>query len=190
MLNTIFAKKVEMVQRYTPDGERIGVTVLSVPVMNVTGIKLKDKNGYSAAIIEIKNRKAKGKNIIREVRTEEMPEVGTEVKLEEMIKTGDVVRVTGVSRGHGFAGVVKRHGFAGGPRTHGQSDRERAPGSSGQTTTPGRVLKGKRMAGRMGNQRVTVKNLKVVEVDLEKKLISVKGSVPGSEFGLLEVRKI
>ena len=97
--------------------------------------------------------------------------------------------VTGISKGKGFAGVVKRWGFAGGPRTHGQSDRERAPGSIGQGTTPGRVHKGKKMPGRMGGERVTIKGLKIIEVDKEKDLLVVKGLVPGAKKGLLIIKK-
>ncbi len=92
--------------------------------------------------------------------------------------------------GKGFAGVVRRHGFAGGPRTHGQSDRERAPGSIGSTTTPGRVLKGKKMAGHMGHQRKTIKNLEVFEVDAKNNLLLVKGLVPGPKNGLLIIKKV
>lgn len=115
--------------------------------------------------------------------------VGREDKLGEVFKEGDRVSVTGVSKGKGFAGVVKRHGFSGGPRTHGQSDRERAPGSIGSTTTPGRVLKGKRMAGRLGGCRATVKNLRIAEIDAEKNILYVTGCVPGVKKGLLEVKK-
>ena len=97
--------------------------------------------------------------------------------------------MTGVSKGKGFAGVVKRHGFAGGPRTHGQSDRERAPGSIGQTTTPGRVYRGKRMAGHMGTETVTVQGLTVVAIDPEKNMLTVSGLVPGGKSGLLVVTK-
>jgi large subunit ribosomal protein L3 len=102
---------------------------------------------------------------------------------------GDHVDVVGTSKGRGFAGVVKRHGFRGGPKTHGQSDRWRAPGSVGAGTTPGRVLKGTRMAGRMGNDRVTVKNLEVLAVDPERNLMAVKGAVPGPSGGLIMVKK-
>jgi len=112
--------------------------------------------------------------------------VGEEVFADLFFKVGDKVDVSGTSKGKGFQGVVKRHHFAGGPRTHGQSDRERAPGSIGQTTTPGRVYKGKRMAGRMGGERVTVKNLEVIEV--KKDGIVVKGLVPGAKGGWLEIK--
>jgi len=111
---------------------------------------------------------------------------GDEIKPDSFFKKGEKVAVSGVSKGKGFQGVVKRHGFAGGPRTHGQSDRERAPGSIGQGTTPGRVYKGKRMAGRMGGDRVTVKGLEIVEVRDDGLLI--KGLVPGAKGGLIEVR--
>lgn len=102
---------------------------------------------------------------------------------------GDRVDVTGLSKGRGTAGVVKRHGFRGGPKTHGQSDRQRAPGSVGATTTPGHVFKGTRMAGRMGNERVTVQNLEVVAVDPERHLLAVRGSVPGARNGLVIIRE-
>jgi len=112
--------------------------------------------------------------------------IGDEIKPATLFKKGDKVNISGISKGKGFQGVVKRHHFKGGPRTHGQSDRERGPGSIGQTTTPGRVYKGKRMAGRMGGDRVTVKNLKVVEVREDGLL--VKGLVPGAKGALLEIR--
>jgi len=114
--------------------------------------------------------------------------VGDEVKSSLFFKKGDIIDVSGTSKGKGFQGVVKRHHFKGGPKTHGQSDRERAPGSIGMTTTPGRVFKGKRMAGRMGGDRVTVRNLKVVEVK-EDGLV-IKGLIPGAKGSLIEVKKI
>jgi len=106
-----------------------------------------------------------------------------------LFNVGEMVDIIATSKGKGFQGVVKRHGFAGGPKTHGQSDRLRAPGSIGSGTTPGRVLKGTRMAGRMGNERVTVKNLQVIQADAERNLLMVKGSVPGANGGLLLIRK-
>ena len=112
--------------------------------------------------------------------------IGEQLKPTILFKKDDQVTVSGTSKGKGFQGVVKRHHFRGGPRTHGQSDRERAPGSIGQTTTPGRVLKGKKMAGRMGGDRVTIKNLLVVEVNDDSLL--VKGLVPGAKGGLVEIK--
>jgi len=115
--------------------------------------------------------------------------VGQTDSLGEIFKEGERIIVRGISKGKGFAGVVKRYHFKGGPRTHGQSDRERAPGSIGSTTTPGRVLKGKRMAGRLGRERVTVKNLKILKIDSEKNWLYLQGAVPGVRKGIVELNK-
>ena len=112
--------------------------------------------------------------------------IGDVVSPALMFKVGDLVDVSGTSKGKGFQGVVKRHGFAGGPKTHGQSDRERSPGSMGQTTTPGRVYRGKRMAGRMGGERVTIQQLEVVGIKDDG--ITLKGLIPGSRNGLVEIK--
>ncbi len=116
--------------------------------------------------------------------------IDSQEKLEEVLQVGDKLKVTGLSKGKGFAGVVKRWRFAGGPRTHGQSDRERAPGSIGQTTTPGRVYKGKRMAGRMGGDRITIRGLKVVAIDNEQKILTIKGLIPGNKKGKVTIIKL
>jgi len=115
----------------------------------------------------------------------------TKIKVEDLagFKTGDLLKVTGISKGKGFAGVVKRWGFKGGPKTHGQSDRQRAPGSIGQTTTPGRVFKGKKMAGRLGGQKVTVSGLTLMEIEQKEKILLVKGLVPGAKNGELVIQK-
>ena len=105
------------------------------------------------------------------------------------LKPGDLVNVTGVSKGTGFTGVMKRWGFKGGPRTHGQSDRQRAPGSIGQGTSPGRVWKGKKMAGRAGGKTVTIRNLKIVDVDKKNKVLTVNGPVPGPRKGMVRIKK-
>lgn len=120
---------------------------------------------------------------------EESEKAGTQIAVDSVFQAGDTIRVTGISKGKGFAGVVKRHNFRGGPRTHGQSDRERAPGSIGQTTTPGRVYKGKKMAGRMGSDTVTIRNLKVIAVDPTTHHLTIKGLVPGAINGLLIISK-
>lgn len=112
-----------------------------------------------------------------------------EVKIADVLAEGDKVSVSGVSKGKGFAGVVKRWHFKGGPRTHGQSDRERAPGSIGSTTTPGRVYKGKKMAGKMGGKKVTVKNLRVLKIEAEKNSLLLSGAVPGAPGKLLIIKK-
>ncbi len=175
MLNTIFAKKKEMGMRYTPDGRQFGVTVLSILPAVEAGSRTKEKHGYEAKIFKIQRSRFKVQE--KEVRN---------LKEADFL-VGDVVQIKGVSKGKGWAGVVKRHGFAGGPRTHGQSDRERAPGSSGQTTTPGRVLRGKGMAGRMGGETVTVKGLKIL--DINEKEIAVIGAVPGHRGSFVMVSK-
>ncbi|KKU28967.1 MAG: 50S ribosomal protein L3 [Candidatus Amesbacteria bacterium GW2011_GWA2_47_11b] len=162
--------------KYTPEGKQVGVTVLSILPTSESGSRTKEKHGYEAR--QVKIQMSKFKSILKEVRNAQ----------EADFLVGDVVRVTGVSKGKGFAGVVKRHGFAGGPRTHGQSDRERAPGSIGQTTTPGRVYRGKRMAGRMGGEKVTTRGLKILEIN--EKEMAIIGAAPGHRGSLVTVTKV
>lgn len=126
---------------------------------------------------------------LKNLQTESQAKTGDKVSVS-IFALGDAVKVTGSTKGKGFTGVVKRWGFAGGPKTHGQSDRHRAPGSIGQGTTPGRVYKGKKMAGHLGNTTETVRGLEVVEVDEAKNILVVKGPVPGAKNGLLIVEKI
>jgi large subunit ribosomal protein L3 len=131
--------------------------------------------------------------VLREVALQEGTatenlELGSKIDASLFV-AGESVDIVGTSKGKGFQGGVKRHGFRGGPKTHGQSDRTRAPGSIGSGTTPGRVLKGTRMAGRMGNERVTAKKLEVIQADPERNLLVVKGSVPGANGGLLMIKK-
>lgn len=183
-----------MTQAFSEKGKRLGVTILSVPAMKVATLRTLEKNGYNAVQFDIDTKYSKHGPTKQEVRIQEADlssfTPGEEVKWDEVIKAGDVVNVIGTSKGHGFTGVVKKYHFKGGPRTHGQSNRERHRGSSGSTTTPGRVYKGKRMAGRMGNQQVTVEKLDVVSVDAEKKILVLNGSVPGKKTGLLRIVKI
>lgn len=171
---------------YDQSGKRLGATILSVPVMTVTSTRTPEKNGYSAALVKFDSK-------TREIRTtpEELASIEPNQTLAwaEMFKAGDKVKVTGTSKGHGFTGVVRRYHFKGGPRTHGQSNRERSRGSSGPTTTPGRVLPGKRMSGRMGNITVSIKNMLVVEVNPEKNLLILSGSVPGPKTGWVRITK-
>ncbi len=208
MINAIIGKKIDQSQKFLSDGTRIPVTEIEVPDAPVVFVKNKNKDGYWAIQLGIgtekKPSKAKSGHIrgaklestprfLREIRLEDivedsLPKIGEKVKLEDVFKPGDMVDIIGVSKGKGYAGVVKRHHFKGGPRTHGQSDRERAPGSIGQTTTPGRVYKGKRMSGRMGQEKVTIKNLLVVEVTPQKVLI--KGVVPGVRKSIVLITKI
>lgn len=192
-------------------GIRIPVTKVVAGPCVVTQVKNQDKDGYWSVQLGFSERKIKnlskplqghlkgaiGKTkwapkFLREVRFEKESDfkVGDRVKASDIFKVGDVVSVTGTSKGKGFAGVVKRWHFAGGPKTHGQSDRQRAPGAIGQGTTPGRVLKGKKMAGRMGPERVTIKNIHVITVDSEKNEVSLSGPVPGKIGSFLLLRKI
>lgn len=192
------------------EGTRVPVTLVKTGPCIVTHVKSKNKDGYWAVQLgfgekRIKNvskplqghlkgaiKDKKAPRFLREVKFDKEPDLkaGDEVKLTDVFRKGDVVNVIGVSKGKGFAGVVKRWRFAGGPKTHGQSDRHRALGSIGQGTTPGRVFKGKKMAGRMGNDQVTVKNLIVVTVDPEKEEIALSGPVPGVPGSLLILKKV
>ncbi len=202
MAEGLLGKKVGMAQVFSEKGEVVPVTVLEVGPCFVTQVKTADKDGYTAIQIGFAEGKhlskpARGhlKNLpalkhLREVRTSNIDNFKVGQKLTVGIfAAGDLVDVTGTSIGKGHAGVVKRHHFRGGPVTHGQSDRLRRPGASGATTTPGRVLRGMRMAGQMGNVQRTVLNLEVVQVDAERNALVVKGAVPGPDHGLVFVRR-
>jgi large subunit ribosomal protein L3 len=202
MAEGLLGKKIGMTQIFNDKGEIIPVTVLEVGPCFVTQIKSPDKEGYGAVQMGFGetrrlNKPARGHlkqspslKYLREVRTSNIAafEVGQKLNVG-LFNVGDLVDVSGVSKGKGHAGVVKRHHFRGGPVTHGQSDRLRRGGASGATTTPGRVLKGLRMAGQLGNKNATVLNIEVVQVDRERNLLAVKGTVPGTTGGLLFVRK-
>lgn len=190
MLNIIFAKKIGMGLKYAPDGRRLGVTSLRVPKIEVSGMRTAEKNGYKAVALKLQN--SSHKFSLKEVRVKSDfsdLETGTIFEWDKVFVAGDKVKVTGTTKGRGFSGVVKKYHFKGGPRTHGQSDRERSRGSSGPTTTPGRVLPGKKMAGRMGNQTQTIKGLRVIEVDGAKGVISLSGPVPGSGADWVRIEK-
>jgi large subunit ribosomal protein L3 len=209
MLNTILGSKTKMGQTFV-GSTRVPVTWITAGPCRVTQIKKADKDGYWAVQLgfgekKIKNvsktlqghlkgaiQDKKAPHFLREVAFDQEPDlkVGDTVDVASLFKKGDVVSVIGTSKGKGFAGGVKRWHFAGGPRTHGQSDRERAPGSIGAGTTPGRVLKGKHMAGRMGSDRITVKNLIIVDIQADKNLLAVSGPVPGIPGNLLIIKKI
>jgi large subunit ribosomal protein L3 len=206
MFPGIIGRKLGMTQLFQENGETVAVTAIQAGPSVITQIKSKDKDGYNAIQMGFVDNKVKQsqlnspekghlrdlKNIryLREFRTDDIGSVKYGDKVDvSFLKHGDLVNVTGFSKGRGFAGVVKRHHFAGGPKTHGQTDRHRAPGSIGSTTFPGRVLKGKRMAGHMGNRRVTVRNLEVIEADPERNLLLVKGAVPGANGALLIIEK-
>ena len=201
MIQGLIGKKIGMTQRFQ-DGGEVVVTAIEVGPCFVTQVKTEAKDGYNAVQLgfgESKrlNSAEKGhlKNVgqlghLREVAVDDVATVQVGQKFDvDIFKAGDIIDVIGTSKGKGFAGGVKRYHFAGGPKTHGQSDRHRAPGSVGSTTTPGRVWKGQRMAGHMGHDRVTTRNLKVVEVDLPRHVLWVRGAVPGHRKGMLIIRK-
>src|SRR3989338_2699663 len=211
MITGLLGTKSKMSQTFTRSGQRVSVSVVKVEPNMVTFIKTQDRDGYRAVQLgivskKIKNTKKpvlghlkkaakdikKASKYLREIKikdTDTEMKIGELIKASDVVRPGDLVKVTGVSKGKGFAGGVKRWGFAGGPKTHGQSDRLRAPGSIGQTTTPGRVFKGKKMAGHMGVGKLTVTGLEVVNIDPAKNLLEVKGSVPGSRNGFLIIEK-
>ncbi len=202
MTQALLGRKLGMTQVFTREGEARGVTVVEAGPCVVVQIKTQEKDGYTAIQVGFGNRKRindplKGhmKRLgqfrwLREFRVDDPNEYEIGQKLgAELFEEGDLIDVIGQSKGRGFAGGVKRHHFAGGPKTHGQSDRHRAPGSIGSGTTPGRVRKGLRMAGHMGDERVTVKNLRVFESDPARGVVLLEGSVPGSVNGLVQITK-
>ena len=202
MIQGMLGKKIGMTQIFEQDGMVVPVTVVQAGPCTVTQIRTAEKDGYEAVQLGYSQVKRLNKPLrghlgrtglyrhLRELPTDGLEglQVGQQVNVE-LFQAGEKVDVIGTSKGRGFQGAMKRHGFHGGPRTHGQSDRARAPGSIGAGTDPARVLKGKKMAGHMGNVRVTVKNLEVVEVDPERNLLLLKGGVPGAPNGLLLIRK-
>ncbi len=206
-MSGILGKKIGMTSIFDDNGQMIPCTIIEAGPCYVTQVKTKDRDGYDAVQLgfdEIKerlvNKPMKGHfkksgvkplRLISEFRTFNGSkfELGQEVRVDAF-QQGDVVDVTGRSKGRGFQGVVKRHHFGGvGMMTHGQSDRVRAPGSIGASSYPSRVMKGKRMAGRMGGDRVTVKNLRILKVIAESNILIVKGSVPGAINCYLEIVK-
>jgi len=202
----ILGKKIGMTTVFESDGNSVPCTVIEAGPCYITQIKSKDKDGYDA--IQIGFEEMKEKNSIKpltgkfkkaktpvlrhlkEIRDYPVLELKEGDKINvDVFKEGDTVKVRGVSKGKGFQGVVKRHGFGGGVRTHGQSDRLRAPGSIGGSSYPSRVFKGQRMAGRTGGDNVTVRNLKVVKIFSDSNLILIKGAVPGTKTGIVEIYK-
>ena len=202
MTQGIIGKKLGMSRVFMDNGEMTAITAIEAGPCTVTQVKTEAKDGYEAiqlAFGVVKKSKstprgqAKGKEKFkyhREFKAGENQEIKSGQKIDvSLFNAGDIIDITGVSKGKGFAGVVKRYHFAGGPKTHGQSDRHRAPGSIGAGTSPGRVYKGLRMAGHMGNKQVTVRNLEVFEADPARNLLLVKGAVPGGKNGLLLIKK-
>jgi large subunit ribosomal protein L3 len=203
MVHGLIGRKLGMTQIFDERGLARPVTVIEAGPCVVTQMRSSDKDGYEAVqlgfgIAKKLNKpqqghvRASGHQVrtLREFKADDYSgiEVGQIFKADTFAE-GDVIDVTGTSKGRGFQGGMKRHGFAGGPKTHGQSDRARAPGSIGSSATPGRVFKGLKMAGHMGNERVTVQNLKVLRIDVERNLLLVEGSVPGPNQGTLLIKR-
>jgi large subunit ribosomal protein L3 len=198
----LIGRKVGMTQVFQPDGTMVAVSVLAVAPNTVTRLRTPDRDGYTAVQLGTDEKKKLTKpeagqlgdlpslGTIREFRMDDISgyEVGQTLAVGDVFAEGDLVDITGVSKGKGFAGHIKRHHFHRGPTTHG-SDHHREPGSIGPGTTPGRVYKGVRMAGHMGDDRVTTKKVQVFKADGEKNLLLVKGSLPGGRGSLILVKK-
>ena len=198
----LIGRKLGMTQVFQPDGTMVAVSVLEIQPNTVTRLRTTDRDGYTAVQLGAGEARRQTKPLagqlrdlprvadIREFRLDSADgySVGQTLALADVFAPGDLVDVTGVSKGRGFAGTVKRHNFKRGPKTHG-SDNYRKPGSIGPGTTPGRVYKGLRMGGHMGADRTTLKKLRVVRVDTDRNLLLVKGSVPGAPGALTLVRK-
>ena len=201
----IIGKKIGMTRIFSEDGDSVPVTVLHVDGNRVTQIKDVEQDGYSAVQVAYGSRKpsklskslvghyekagvqaGEGLYEFRLEGSDEELQPGSEIKVDRF-EEGQQVQVSGISKGKGFAGTIKRHNFRGQDNTHGNSISHRVPGSTGQCQTPGRVFKGKKMSGHMGNERVSTKNLTVVKVDAERDLIMIKGAVPGSKGGRVVV---
>lgn len=191
-----------MTQVFGENGGVVPVTLIEAGPCVVTQVKTKETDGYAAVQLgfgEVKRtnkpmqghfRGSKASRYLREVKADDPSEFSVGQTLAvDIFSEGEKVDIIGRSKGRGFAGTMKRHGFGGGPRTHGQSDRARAPGSIGGGTTPGKVFKGLKMAGHMGNRRVTVKGLEIVGVDTDRNILIVKGGVPGAPNSLVQIRR-
>ena len=206
-MSGILGKKIGMTSIFDEKGESIPCTVIEAGPCFVTQIKTKDKDGYEAIQLGFQEKKASlinkpltghfkranisPKRLLTEFRSFDITkyQLGSEVKVDALFSKGDTVSVCGTSKGRGFQGVVKRHHFGGGLRTHGQSDRVRAPGSIGSSSYPSRVFKGMKMAGRMGGENVTVRNLRIIQIVPESNLVLIKGSVPGFNNSYVEIHK-
>ena len=201
----LIAKKIGMTSIFDESGNNIACTIIEAGPCIVTQLKTFEKDGYKAVQLgfgqkktkninkaklgHLKKSKTKNLNKLVEFNFDNEPELGSELKVD-LFNVGDYVTVTGNSKGKGFQGVVKRHGFAGvGDATHGQHNRMRAPGSIGAASYPAKVFKGMRMAGQMGNQKVKVENLEVLNIDIEKNIIVVKGAVPGFNNSFILIEK-
>jgi large subunit ribosomal protein L3 len=201
VIEALLGRKLGMIQVFDKKGHLRGGTVIEAGPCLITQLRTEIKDGYTAVQLGFGTKKRLNKparghvkrlgdfRYLREVGVDDVShhKLGDRYGAD-LFQEGDLVDVTGVSKGRGFAGVVKRHGFAGGPKTHGQSDRHRAPGAIGAGNTPGRTFKGMRMAGHMGAEQVTTRNLEVLETNIARGLIIVGGAVPGARNGLIKIR--
>ncbi len=202
-MKVILAKKLNMTQKFAEDGRVTPVTAVLAGPCLVTQVKDKEKEGYQAIQIGFNNKKKINKPLsghlkdlenfayLKEFRVKRDDQLG-EAKRGDKISVadfnkGEIVQVTGVSKGKGFQGVVRRHGFHGSPASHGHKDQLRMPGSIG-ATGPAKVFKGQKMPGQMGSEQTTVKNLEIIDIDKEKNLLFIKGAVPGARNGLLLIK--
>lgn len=202
----ILGKKIKMTQIFTENGSSVPVTIINAGPCYITQIKTEKTDGYDAVQVgyeELKEKHVKmpqkghvkkaGLNTLKYFReftpfTDRDVKIGDEVSVD-LFNEGETITISGISKGRGFQGVMKRHGFSGANKTHGQSDRWRAPGSIGQSSSPSRVIKGTKMAGKMGRDKVSLPSVKVVRIDKEKNLIFVKGPIPGADGALVELLK-
>lgn len=206
MVNGIIGRKVGMTQVFEESGKVVPVTVIEAGPCPIVQLKTQERDGYEAVQLGFGERKAGRTNqprqghfakaqveptwVLREFRVKSLADVTVGSVVDaSLFSEGELVDVSGTSKGHGFTGVVKRWGFAGGKKSHGGEQDLRRPGSIGASATPSRVFKGKRMAGRYGAKRHTVQNLPVIQADAERNLLVVKGAVPGPTNGLLLIRK-
>mgnify|MGYP000226278997 CR=1 FL=1 len=206
MFKGLIGKKIGMTQIFDENGSAVPITLIEAGPCYVTQVRSVEQDGYSAVQLgfgETKPKRLTGGQlghlkitdapplrIIREFRSKKHELKAGDTLTVEAFELGDHVDVIGISKGKGFAGGMKRHNFSGGPKTHGQSDRQRSVGSIGATSTPGKVWKGKKMPGRMGNDRVTAQNLKIVLVDTERNLLGIKGSVTGAKGGVVQIKEV
>jgi len=197
----LIGRKVGMTQVFQDDGTMIPVSVLVIQPNTVTRLRTADRDGYTAIQLGVEPSRKLSKPeagqlkelpkvaVIREFRVDDLEAYAVGQTLDvSLFEPGDLIDVTGTSKGKGFAGTIKRHNFHRGPKTHG-SDHHREPGSIGPGTTPGRVYRGSRMAGHMGDERITVKKMRVVRADLDRNLLLVQGPVPGAPNALVLVKK-
>ncbi len=207
-MSGLLGKKLGMTSIYNAEGNQVPVTIIQVGPCKVLRVKTNEKDGYTGLQLGFGSKKEKNvskpvlgyykKNnleiplVAREFRVDESSsfKVGDELLISSLFKEGEMIKVRGKSKGKGFQGVIRRHNFGGvGNATHGQSDRERAPGSIGASSYPSRVFKGQKMAGRMGFENVTVRNLQIVKIVEDKNIVLVKGAVPGSINSIVELLK-